>query len=937
MVVVRAVHAPENAQKKVTGKEKKRRIKNCRIKIKTNEKNCIYTDKLYTHISFIYLYTKKENMNAFSSPHKHMKDPNTSTGQIVFGSQFNQFQDNAEQDFVSLIDGNCDDDIMAPCIDDTVTYKLQKVSGPLLSQISNLHIQQALIIRELIFTLLGYEGHYIQYSRHYDPSSPLSRISGPDYKIAKNLDISLKNIAKKLMRFGKYYSGLRSFIQIYDDTGFGRIVQKFCYEISEFLSHYQRVIMNLEHEFKFNKNFNLNMLDQMLHQEVANKLTHFYEISLEINRITEERQRLSQIDVLDKFESSFINNSNFNGVNSEPNLYHVKSDCCKGGSVLQIIQERIIYYKGDPVSLEFLTRLFDTVSVDYVSMLNQWLLEGVIDDPFDEFLVRKKNVPPAFLEAFQSKSEYYWNELFLIKTDGLLNQFRNSAVQAKILNTGKYLNIFKNCTGLANFEKLQEKLITISSLTASDLELRLDEFYQRANKMLMKLLFEGYDFPSVVNVFQNLFLLQDSFNIDKFIDANLQDLKKPKLKVSVSRLKKQYDDIFKTKMENKVGVQPNMHDVVQENQKFTVNSESLYQIVEELLEKNLDYAIPDEHIRGFYHKVMPARNDLKMTILSGESLENTVKDTLTISSIDVNVSLPFPLNLVMNQQLSYQYQIMFQLLVNIKFISKYNGANWQDLNYSRIWKNRNFEPRVKRLILRCRVLHSRVCRFITELENYIMYDVIEYNYENVKSLISHTTSVLATNKVGSDINNEIDQIFNGTLLGGTFSNNSIFDDKIHRQRIAARGNTNNGGGPTQDGAERLLTVEQLIHKLSDYSSNLMNESLLTKKESLQQLRSILDFVLQFNNYIVQIKKVLVLLNHELYQKFSEDFPARFNRPMDQALMDLRYLNLYNTFLEQYQKFGEHLVAFLATIKKLGERENRGLLELSDRLELCFPK
>lgn len=79
----------------------------------------------------------------------------------------------------------------------------------------------------------------------------------------------------------------------------------------------------------------------------------------------------------------------------------------------------------------------------------------------------------------------------------------------------------------------------------------------------------------------------------------MQDLKKPKLKVSVSRLKKQYDDIFKTKMENKVGVQPNMHDVVQENQKFTVNSESLYQIVEELLEKNLDYAIPDEHIRGF--------------------------------------------------------------------------------------------------------------------------------------------------------------------------------------------------------------------------------------------------------------------------------------------------------------------------------------------------
>lgn len=872
-------------------------------------------------------------MDVFSSPIKHMKNIQTIPGHLPFDSQFNQFQEHTEQDFVNLVVESRDEDIMAPCIDDTVSYKLQKVSGPLLSQISNLHVQQALIIRELIFTLLGYEGHYIQYSRHYDLSSTLSRISGPDYKIAKHLDISLKNIAKKLMRFGKHYSGLKSFIQVYDGIKFGRIVQKFCFEVSEFLNHYQKVIMELEHEFRFNRNFSLNMLDQILHQEVANKLAHFYEISLEINRTTEERRRVSQTDILDKFESSFVNTSSIMGVNAEPNLYHIKSDSCKGGLVLQIIQERIIYYKGDPLSLEFLTRLLDTVSVDYVYMLNQWLREGVIDDPFDEFLVRKKSVPPEFLEAFQSKSEYFWNELFLIKTDGLLQQFRNSTIQAKILNTGKYLNIFKNCTGLANFEQLQENLIRISSLTAPDLELRIDEFYQRANKMLMKLLFEGYDFPSVVNIFQDLFLLGDSFKIDKFIERNLQDLKKPKLKISVSRLKKLYDDIFKTKTENKVGVQPSIDDVIQENQKFTVNTQSLYQIVEELLEKNLDYAIPDENIRGFYHKTVPARNDLRLTLLSGDSLEIDTKDVPTISSVGINVSLPFPLNLIMNQQLSYQYQIMFQLLVNIKFISKYNSTTWQDLNYSRIWKDANFEPKVKRLILRCRVLHSRVCRFITELENYIMFDVIQCNYDSVKSMISSTTSILARQKVGSDINNEMDQVFNGTILGGTFNSNSIFDDKINRQRTVASGTTNGRSNES----ERLLSIEQLIHKISDYSSNLMNESLLTKKESLLQLKNILGFVFQFNDYIAQIKKVLVLLNHELFQEFSLEFPSRFNKPMDQALMNLRYLNLYDTFRGHYQKFCEHLGEFLSTIKKLGERENRGLLELSDRLELCFPK
>lgn len=90
-------------------------------------------------------------------------------------------------------------------------------------------------------------------------------------------------------------------------------------------------------------------------------------------------------------------------------------------------------------------------------------------------------------------------------------------------------------------------MTTITSLAAPDLELKIDEFYHRANKMLMKLLFDGYNFPSVVNIFQRLFLFADSFQIDNFIDSTFSELKRGKLKISVSRLQKQYDDIFKEK------------------------------------------------------------------------------------------------------------------------------------------------------------------------------------------------------------------------------------------------------------------------------------------------------------------------------------------------------------------------------------------------------
>ena len=112
------------------------------------------------------------------------------------------------------------------------------------------------------------------------------------------------------------------------------------------------------------------------------------------------------------FEPTTLANTSMNGINSEPNLYYGKFDCCKIGLLLQVIQERMVYYKGDPTSLDFLTQLFDIVSSGYIGMLNQWLLEGVINDPFDEFMIREKRVPDSFMEIFQSKSEYYWNELF---------------------------------------------------------------------------------------------------------------------------------------------------------------------------------------------------------------------------------------------------------------------------------------------------------------------------------------------------------------------------------------------------------------------------------------------------------------------------------------------------------------------------------------------
>ena len=77
------------------------------------------------------------------------------------------------------------------------------------------------------------------------------------------------------------------------------------------------------------------------------------------------------------------------------------------------------------------------------------------------------------------------------------------------------------------------------------------------------------------------------------------------------------------------------------------------------MEKNLDYLISDNNLRGIFHRVASLRDDPRLTILStADSATENVKDEPTITSVDLTIPLPFPLNLVLNQQLSYQYEIM---------------------------------------------------------------------------------------------------------------------------------------------------------------------------------------------------------------------------------------------------------------------------------------
>jgi gamma-tubulin complex component 2 len=72
----------------------------------------------------------------------------------------------------------------------------------------------------------------------------------------------------------------------------------------------------------------------------------------------------------------------------------------------------------------------------YITILSKWLYEGIIEDKFNEFMIKTE-------EKSQNKEWSYWEEKFMIREDMVPSIFAKEANQ--ILVIGKYLNILKAC------------------------------------------------------------------------------------------------------------------------------------------------------------------------------------------------------------------------------------------------------------------------------------------------------------------------------------------------------------------------------------------------------------------------------------------------------------------------------------------------------------
>lgn len=823
-----------------------------------------------------------------------------------------------------------------------------------LSEAADLQTQQCAIIKDVLLGLLGYEGTYVRFSDKFNPDLLHDRIHGPDHKIAKHIDVSLKAITKKLLRYGKYIYGLKSFSEVYNQPRFGRVNQKLCSEIVILIKQYKETVLNFEESFKFNPSFTLNQMSNEMSLKLSDRISHLYEIIIAVHTESEGRNcalreatssatisaTSSRTANFDSFLQTIKNDIHLMGpidVSTDTNSFEV----CKGGLVLQIIQNRMNQFSGDAVSFNFLSRIFDAVSKDYIYLLNLWLSRGEVDDPFEEFFVKKNNLPS---NIFYSNIEKYWDELYVIKLDGIIDQFASKDLQMKVLLTGKYLSILKQSTGVASldhiFDTISGTLIPhpIESLHAPDITLKILQYYKRANNLLLKLLFEGYNFTSLMENIHQMFLLKDSYKIDIFLDRSFHDLARNKYHTSITKTIKCYNDIFllDKKKSHVSEVQQDtwrrscsINDVLRLCETFNFDSTSFYDMARDIINiKSIDTdnTQGNESASSAIKKIVRKslqRRQLSLAEMHDRSSSVSI-DNLAIVGANIDLELPFPLGLIVGENSVFEYQLLFKLQMILKFASKSMDESWKDINLSTVWKYKGFSSPVRKMILRCRSLNARMKSFMNEIQNYINFSITDPNYLSLVESLKKLESSIRSEKQNSTLVNRVESIH--LLRRHRHKNSSVFDEKIV---ASGHGQASLGNIKKYDSCD----VYEMTQKIGTYLNNIVRDSMVTSDKLLSCIKVLLDCIIHFAITVSRLKKTLILMDEHLLRSFAKDFPEKFSKiEFNESLVNSRIAGLNEVLTKHWRKFNNSLMVFIEALKEVAS-ENLSFFSLIERLQV----
>lgn len=528
-----------------------------------------------------------------------------------------------------------------------MSWDFPKEAVPILSSLANIPVvsQENIIIDELLYVFTGIPGNYIVHhpvKTFYEPRL---------FVISEDLDDALKQMVQQMLPLASNYSIVRRFIE-HCDMWSGQILHALVAGIEMLLKDYYTMIAQLETEH-LSGNLTLQ------------KLWYFVLPTMHTMQI------LASI------------------------VTSIGKSALRGGAVLSILHDKTNMLMGDARAQDISLFLTERACRPFLTILHQWIHNGTIVDPFQEFmiedneLINKEALPVDY-------SADYWEKRYSVQSDRV-PKFLQKYTHI-ILRTGKYLNVISQCGKSISKANAEEIKYSLREQNYSGI---IQKAYAFASKSLLELLLKEYDLMGRLKSVKNYFLMSQGDFIVQFMDATEQELSK------------KIDDIIPSKLESLLGLCLRLsaasHDPYNEDMRV------------ELLPYDLQFQM---------FKILSIETEEEK-----EYKQNKDCPPLTgIETFSFGMEVKWPVSLILNHKAIACYQMIFRHLFYCKHVERLLCRVWL---YNKVVKR--FSE--GRLYAEAFALRQRMLSCVQHLQYYMCVEVIEPSWSQLIQSLDKVNNV----------------------------------------------------------------------------------------------------------------------------------------------------------------------------------------------------
>ncbi|XP_055416995.1 gamma-tubulin complex component 2 isoform X1 [Bubalus kerabau] len=491
--------------------------------------------------------------------------------------------------------------------------------------------QEAAIVEDLLYVLVGVDGRYIT-------AQPLTGRQSRTFLVDPNLDLSIRELVSRILPVAASYSTVTRFIEEKSSFEYGQVNHALAAAMRTLLKEYLILVTQLE---------------QLQRQGLLSLQKLWFYI----------QPAMRTVDILASLATS------------------VDKGECVGGATLSLLHDRSFSYTGDSQAQELCLYLTTAASVPYFEILEKWIYRGIIDDPYSEFMVEEHELRKEKIQ--EDYNDKYWEQRYTVVQRHIPSFLQKMA--GKVLSTGKYLNVVRECGHDVTCPAAKEVIYTLKERAYVE---QIEKAFGYASKVLLGFLMEEKELIAHLRSIKRYFLMDQGDFFVHFMDLTEEELKKP------------VDDITPTRLEALLELALRMS---------TANTDPF--------KDDLKIDLMPHDLITQLLRVLAIETKQEKAVVHADPTELTLSG---LEAFSFDYVVKWPLSLIINRKALTRYQMLFRHMFYCKHVERQLCSVWisnktakQHSLHSAKWFAGAF------------TLRQRMLNFVQNIQYYMMFEVME--------------------------------------------------------------------------------------------------------------------------------------------------------------------------------------------------------------------